>query len=146
MKRVTVSAASFALAASLLLPFPAAAGGWATVTVVGPESAPVAGAPWPLEVQVLQHGVTPIDWEQISVVGRDSVSGMVAAANGRPAETVGNYVLNVVFPETGDWVLEFGLHELAVEQADSTRIKVAEAVAGGAADTALSAADGSVCD
>jgi hypothetical protein len=126
VKRLSAPAAIVALAASMLLPLPVTAGGWATVTVVGPGTAPVAGEPWPLEVQVLQHGITPIDWEQVSLVGRDPASGMIAAANGRPADPIGRYVMDVVFPDAGEWVLQFGLHQLATEQADPLTVSVAE--------------------
>jgi hypothetical protein len=145
MKRMSAAAATIALAASLLLTLPASAGGWATVTVVGPASAPVAGAPWPLELQVLQHGITPIDWEQVSLVGRDPASGMITAANGRPADTVGRYVMDVVFPAAGEWTLEFGLHQLALDQASPTTITVAGSATDGAEDAAIVGADAAAC-
>src|SRR5688500_20091220 len=114
MKRLCATAATIALAASLVLTPHVAAGGSATVTMIGPASAPVVGVPWPLELEVLQHGVTPIDWERVSLVARNPVSGMVTAANGHPDGAVGRYRAEVVFPDAGDWMLEFGLHELEV--------------------------------
>jgi hypothetical protein len=126
MKRLFAATATLALAASVVLTPPVAAGGWASVSVVGPSSAPVAGAPWPLELEVLQHGVTPIDWETVSLVARHQANGMVTAANGRPGDAVGRYLFDVVFPDAGDWTLEFGLHQLAMTTADPTTVSVGE--------------------
>jgi|SRR5688500_18414184 hypothetical protein len=136
MKRLSATAAIVALATSLVLAPPAAAGGAATVSVVGPATAPVAGVPWPLELEVLQHGVTPIDWERVSLVAREPASGLVTAANGRADGKVGRYVAEVVFPEAGDWTLEFGLHELLVIPADVTTVSVVSASSGDVARTA----------
>jgi hypothetical protein len=117
MKRLSSAAATCALAASLLLTMPAAAGGWAAVNIIPDEAGPkpVAGVAWPVEVQVLQHGVTPIDWEQVSIVGRNPASGLVVAANASASDTVGRYLAEVVFPDAGDWTLELGLGQLAFD-------------------------------
>jgi hypothetical protein len=125
MKRLSSAAATCALAASLLLTMPTAAGGWAAVNIIPDEAGPkpVAGVAWPLEVQVLQHGVTPIDWEQVSIVGRNPASGMVVAANAHASDTVGRYLAEVVFPDAGDWTLELGLGQLAFDP-NSTTITV----------------------
>jgi hypothetical protein len=131
MKRLFASAAIVALAASLVLAPSVAAGGSATVTVVGSSSAPVAGVPWPVELEVLQHGITPIDWEKVSLVARDPASGMVTAANAQPGDSVGRYVAEVVFPDGGDWTLEFGLHQLLVWPVDSSTVTVAATPADG---------------
>ena len=145
MKRLFAAAATLALAASLVLTAPVAAGGWATVSLVGPSSAPVAGAPWPLELEVLQHGVTPIDGETVSLVARHPANGTVAAANGRPGDAVGRYLVDVVFPDAGDWTMEFGLHELAVAQANPTMISVGESPKDQAAGHATVKADAPDC-
>src|SRR5688572_23453128 len=136
MKRLSATAAIVALATSLVLAPPAAAGGAATVSVVGPATAPVAGVPWPLELEVLQHGVTPIDWERVSLVARDLASGLVTSANGRADGKVGRYVADVVFPEAGEWTLEFGLHQLLVVPTDSTTVSVGTSPGPDAATTA----------
>jgi hypothetical protein len=146
MKRLIASAATVALGASLVLTPPVAAGGWATITVVGPSSAPVAGAPWPLELEVLQHGVTPIDWEQVSLVARHPATGTVAAANGRPGDAVGRYLLEVVFPEPGDWTVEFGLHDLTVAEASPTTMSVGESPTGADDGLAIIDAGAPECD
>jgi hypothetical protein len=114
MKRLSSAVVTAALAATLVLGPPAAAGGAATVTITGPTTGAIAGQPWALDVEILQHGVTPIDWEQVSLIGRNAVSGEVAAANGRPNGDVGRYVVAVTFPSAGDWTFEFGLRDLLV--------------------------------
>ena len=146
MKRLTATAATIALAASLVLTPPVSAGGWATITVVGPSEAPVAGSPWPLELEVLQHGVTPIDWERVSLVARQPNTGMVAAANGHAGETVGRYRMDVVFPDAGDWTVEFGLLALVVAEGSPITVSVGEAAKGDAAGSALIGADAPDCD
>ena len=122
MKRLFATAATVALAASLVATPPVSAGGWATVTVVGPSEAPVVGAAWPLELEVLQHGVTPIDWERVSMVARQPNTGTVASANAHAGDAVGRYLMDVVFPESGDWIVEFGL--LALQVADESAITI----------------------
>lgn len=146
MKRLIATAMTVTLAASLVLTPPVAAGGWATVTLVGPSSAPVAGAPWPLELEVLQHGVTPIDTERVSLVARQPASGMVTAANGHPGDAVGRYIVEVVFPDAGDWTLEFGLRELVVAPKTSTSISVGEAPSDDGARVATIDADAADCE
>jgi hypothetical protein len=145
MERLFATAATVALAASLASAPPAVAGGWATVLVVGPASAPVAGTPWPLELEILQHGVTPIDFEQVSLIARHPASGMVAAANGRAGDAVGRYVMDVVFPDAGEWTLEFGLSQLAVSQENPNTISVGGSPPS-ATDTATISADAPKCD
>jgi hypothetical protein len=142
MKRLATAAAVTALAASTLLSLPTAAGGWAAVNIVGPASAPVAGTPWQLEVQVLQHGVTPIAWEQVSVIGHNPASGLVVAANAHADDTVGRYLADVVFPDAGEWTLELGLGQLAFDP-NSTTVSVGAPSGDGAAEPA--AADARLC-
>jgi hypothetical protein len=131
MKRLFATAATVALATSMLLTPAVAAGGAATVSVVGPSTSPIAGVPWLLELEVLQHGITPIDWELVSLFARQPASGMVTAANGRPDGAVGRYVMDVTFPDAGDWTLEFGLRELLVMPAETTMVTVSASAADG---------------
>jgi hypothetical protein len=143
MKRLSSAAAACALAASILLTLPAAAGGWAAVNIIPSGLEPVAGTAWPVEVQVLQHGVTPIDWEQVSIVGRNPASGMVVAANAQATDTVGRYLAELVFPDAGDWTLELGLSELAFDP-NSSAVSV-RAPATGVTGAAKVAADLASC-
>jgi hypothetical protein len=145
MKRLSATAAIVALATSLVLAGPVAAGGWASVRIVGSSSEPVAGMPWPLELEILQHAVTPIDWEQVSLIARHPASGMVAAANGRPGDAVGRYLMDVVFPDTGEWTLEFGLSQLEVSQENPSTVTV-RGSQHDAAETEPISADAPTCD
>jgi hypothetical protein len=125
MKRLSSAAVTAALAATLVLGPPAAAGGAATVTIAGPATGAIAGQPWAHDVEILQHGQTPIDWEQVSLIGHNALSGEVAAANGRPNGEVGRYLVEVTFPSAGDWTFEFGLRDLLVMNPEPVRVSVA---------------------
>jgi hypothetical protein len=114
MKRLSGAAVTVALAATLVLGAPASAGGSATVTITGPAAPAIAGQPWALDLEILQHGVTPIDWEQVSLVGHNAASGEVAAANGHPNGAVGTYLVEVTFPSAGNWTFQFGLRDLVL--------------------------------
>lgn len=146
MKRLSAAAAISALAASVLLTMPVAAGGWAAVNIIPDESGPepVAGVAWPVEVQVLQHGVTPIAWEQVSIVGRNPASGLVVAANASASDTVGRYTAEVVFPDAGDWTLELGLGQLAYDP-NATTVSVGASPTGGTGVLAASEDKNAAC-
>jgi hypothetical protein len=127
MKRLSSAAATLALLSSLVLGAPAAAGGAATVTIAGPMTPAVAGQAWALDLEILQHGVTPIDSEQVSLVGHNAASGEVAAANGHPNGEIGTYRLEVTFPSAGDWTFQFGLRDLIVMNPAPVSVSVVDA-------------------
>jgi hypothetical protein len=105
----------------------------------------VAGQPWALDLEILQHGVTPIDWEQVSLVGRNPASGEVAAANGQPNGQVGRYLVVVTFPSPGAWTFEFGLRDLELMNRTPTTVSVVEAAAGIGSDSGTVTTDSSDC-
>jgi hypothetical protein len=70
---------------------------------------------------------------------------MVAAANGRSDDAIGRYVVEVVFPDAGEWTLEFGLHQLATQAIPST-VSVGEAPTDKAAVPAKADAEAVACD
>lgn len=89
------------IAALLLLPASAGAGGWATVNVTTPDGPAVAGEERKTELLVLQHGRTPLDGVTPSVtISRAGVAKTFPAV---PTGEPGRYVANVVFPSTGEW-------------------------------------------
>src|SRR3954454_4081516 len=92
MRRVLV-------ALSLLLLFaPAAhAGGWATVSL---SSTPTE-THWPVDLTVLQHGVTPLDELQpvVTISNGATTKEFAAKPTGKP----GTYRADVVFPSAGRW-------------------------------------------
>jgi len=94
------------LAAVLLLPAGAQAGGWATVELGQAPSGIVAGTPWRVELIVKQHGVTPLDGVKPSVrIANDA--GVVRTFPARPAGRPGHYVANVTYPAAGTWRTRF---------------------------------------
>ena len=85
-----------ALTALLLLPAAAHAGGWASAGVLNPPEDVAAGEIWKAEIEILQHGRTPMtDLQPAVVVGRQRYAA--APVEGRP----GVYVAEVVFPKAG---------------------------------------------
>jgi len=97
----TKLAATVAVAAALLAPSTAAAGGWATVgldpvpTGVGPEQV------WQVELTILQHGRTPLEdvHPQVIITRGGTRDVFPARATSEP----GVYRAEVVFPSAGSW-------------------------------------------
>ena len=80
----------------LLLPAAAHAGGWASAGVLNPPQGVQAGEVWKAEIQILQHGRTPLEGVTPAViVGGDRFEATPVA--GRP----GVYTANVTFPRSG---------------------------------------------
>jgi hypothetical protein len=90
------------LAVALLLLFaPAArAGGWATVSL----SSTPTGTNWPVNLTILQHGVTPLpDLQPVVTIRQgDTIKDFAA----KPTSEPGVYRANVVFPTTGRWTYQ----------------------------------------
>ena len=78
-----------------LLPAAAHAGGWASAGVLNPPQGVEAGETWKAEIEILQHGRTPLEGVTPAVV----VGGerFAASPTGRP----GVYTAEVVFPRSG---------------------------------------------
>lgn len=94
-----------AAAAALALAAGAAAGGWATVGVSPePPDGGEAGAVWNPELNVLQHGRTPLDGVQPTIELRNRDTGERASFAARPTGESGRYAARVVFPSAGTWV------------------------------------------
>ena len=98
MRRLVMPLA-FALA---LMAAPAAhAGGWATVGLDQPLGDPRAGEAWSVNVEVLQHGVTPMTGVQPRVRimrGNDQLDFPA-----RPTGKAGIYTATLRFPSEGRW-------------------------------------------
>jgi hypothetical protein len=90
------------LAAVLLLPAGAQAGGWATVELDHAPSGIVAGTPWRATLIVKQHGVTPLDGVKPSVRIANA-AGVVRTFPARAAGRPGHYVADVTYPAAGTW-------------------------------------------
>jgi hypothetical protein len=90
-----------AVAAALVAPAGAAAGGWATVGVdplpegIGPDE------PWQVELTILQHGRTPLEGVRPRVIVSRGAAREVFPA--RATAKPGVYAAEVVFPSAGRW-------------------------------------------
>jgi hypothetical protein len=89
-------------AALFLAPAAAQAGGWATVGLSSLPDGMDAGEPWVVDLQVLQHGKTPMNDVQprVLLAGPDGARRVVAA---RPTGAPGTDQARVVFPTAGRW-------------------------------------------
>ncbi len=94
------------LAVGLLLVIaPAAhAGGWATVELSSTPAGTAPGAPWDVNITVLQHGVTPLNDVNpaVTIASGDATKTFAATPTGKPGE----YRARVVFPTAGRWTYE----------------------------------------
>lgn len=98
MRRVLIAVP---LAVLLLIAPAAHAGGWATVGLSSTPAGTEAGTPWPVEITVLQHGVTPLEGVKPAVIitRGDARKTFAATPTGKP----GVYRAKVVFPTAGRW-------------------------------------------
>ena len=86
------------------MPAAAGAGGFATAGLSSTPEGVAPGQPWKVDITVLQHGRTPLDGLQPSVVIRsgDTTREFAAAPTGK----TGVYRAEVVFPTAGRWDYE----------------------------------------
>ena len=98
MRRVVIA---LPLALVLLIAPAAYAGGWATVGLSSTPAGTEPGTPWPVEITVLQHGVTPLEGVKPTVIitSGDARKTFAATPTGKP----GVYRAKVVFPTAGRW-------------------------------------------
>ena len=93
-----------AVAAGLLaLPAGALAGGWATVSLSSTPEGLGPGDPWLVELEILQHGRTPLDGVEPSILLTDSGTGRTEYVAAKPTGRPGVYEARAVFPEAGRW-------------------------------------------
>ena len=86
----------------VLLVAPAAyAGGWATVGLSSTPAGTQPGAPWSVDITVLQHGQTPLEGVQPAVTITSGDASKTFAA--KPTDKPGVYRAEVVFPTAGKW-------------------------------------------
>jgi hypothetical protein len=91
-----------AVAAALIVPAAAQAGGWATVGLSSLPDGLEAGDPWVVDLRVLQHGRTPMNdvRPRVLLAGPDGARRTFAA---RPTGEPGLYRARVVFATAGRW-------------------------------------------
>lgn len=85
---------------ALLLAGTVAAGGFATVGIANPPTRLEAGDTWPARIEILQHGITPMDGLRPSLIVKDG-GGRERRFPARPAGKPGLYRADVVFPSAG---------------------------------------------
>jgi hypothetical protein len=124
--RDRLAAIPLAAVAILALASVAFAGGWAQVTVKDAPIDPPAGGGTPIEMTVLQHGVTAVSWPGLTVVATDSTSGAVVRTAAQAKGPTGTYLATIVFPNAGDWTLTFESPDL--EMAGTVAMSVAPTV------------------
>ena len=91
-----------ALVLSLILTFPAFAGGWAVITLDELPSNVVAGQPLTIGFTVLQHGQTPLTGLSPTITTnlyKEEEFTVTAGPEGKP----GHYAATLTFPKEGDW-------------------------------------------
>jgi hypothetical protein len=116
-----------AVLAMLALTSVAIAGGWAQVTAKALPVDPPAGEETTIELNMLQHGVTPVSWPRLTVVATDAASGAVVRAEAQATGPEGSYVAKITFPSAGQWTLSYESVDLVME--GSTPIRIAGSVA-----------------
>jgi hypothetical protein len=93
-----------ATAAALTAAGTALAGGWATVGVSpGPPDGGGPGSTWNVDLNVLQHGRTPLDGVVPTITIRNRDTGDTQTFTAKPTGEPGKYAAEVVFPTAGTW-------------------------------------------
>jgi hypothetical protein len=87
--------------AALIVPSTALGGGFATVGLSPPPDDLGAGTPWNVELEVLQHGRTPLEGVKPRVIVSGNGDREVFPA--RETKRPGIYRAEVVFPSAGTW-------------------------------------------
>ncbi|HTE61862.1 MAG TPA: FixH family protein [Solirubrobacteraceae bacterium] len=102
--RRSLSLIPLALLLALAAAPPALAGGFATVGLSSTPDGVSAGAPWTVDITVLQHGRTPL--EGIAPKVRIDSGGTRQEFLAKPTDKAGVYRAEVVFPTAGRWSYE----------------------------------------
>jgi hypothetical protein len=124
-----------AVAAGLLvLPAGALAGGWATVSLSSTPDDLGAGAPWDVEMTILQHGRTPLDGVEPSIALTNGATGKTEYVAAKPTGRPGVYEARAAFPEAGRWTY-------TVDDGFSRIHEYPAVTIGGAASAATTAGD-----
>ncbi len=119
-----------ALLAVLVFAGAALAGGWASVTMADPPSDIPPGEETSVELTVLQHGKTPVDWPKITVVATNADSGAVVRSEAHPVSgKLGKYAVALTFPTAGEWEIAYQSKELVMDSTATLNVIAATAVA-----------------
>jgi hypothetical protein len=121
MSRFTLVAAA-ALAAALIAPATSLAGGWATVGLSSLPDGTRPGEEWAVDITLLQHGRTPLEGVEPSVLVEAASGGTQRAFVAAPTERPGVYRARVVFPSAGEWTYSVDDDFSQVHRLGSVRI------------------------
>jgi hypothetical protein len=91
--------------AALVLAGAAHAGCMATVGLESVPDGVAAGGTWSADMEVLQHGQTPLADATPVVILTNEATGEQRRVTAVPTGTIGRYHANVVFPEAGSWAV-----------------------------------------
>jgi hypothetical protein len=91
------------LAGALALPAVAHAGGWATVSLSSTPDGMPPGKPWVVDLEILQHGLRPLEGVQPTVILTKSEGGATRTFQAQPTREPGVYRARAVFPSGGEW-------------------------------------------
>ncbi len=132
--RAVLGAIAVAVLIGAVLAAPAVAGGWATVLIDGDGSATTgrAGEPMAISFTVLQHGVTPVNGDDATVVAIEAQTGDVVRVAAMASGSGGIYRATLVLPHEGRWRWNVELGRL-VAQSQFQDVDVAPAAVAGAA-------------
>lgn len=98
---IRAGAGALAIVGLLALPAAAVAGGWATVGLSSTPEDVAPGAAWNVEIEVLQHGRTPLDDVEPTVT--ISSGEFSRTFTTRPTGKPGTHRASVRFPRPGTW-------------------------------------------
>ncbi|MEA2141720.1 MAG: hypothetical protein QOI64_150, partial [Solirubrobacteraceae bacterium] len=101
--RTHTTAAILAITGLLALPAGALAGGWATVGLSSTPDGLAPGAPWKVDIEVLQHGRTPLDGVHPTVTIASADGSVERTFATRPGKRPGIHRASVTFPRAGRW-------------------------------------------
>ncbi len=87
---------------------PATAGGWATIELDQPVTNAVVGEEVELSILVLQHGVTPVSYDDVRITATHPESDTTIDTMADPGEgpMTGHYTARLTFTEPGRWTLD----------------------------------------
>jgi hypothetical protein len=112
------AAAPLAMVLLAFIAAPVSAGGVAIVVPAETDGrATTAGDPTTLSFQLLQHGVTPVDFGVTTVVFTDTASGESFQATATPTEKAGWFEASFTYPKGGYWAWHVDHDGLAIESA-----------------------------
>jgi hypothetical protein len=113
MRNRLTGATLLALVATLTIAASAVAGGWASATLDAPADPPGPGQPTLIRFELLQHGVTPVDFGPTSLTIVNADTGERTTFAARPDGEPGMWVAEVTYPAAGTYSFVVN-HELEI--------------------------------